>query len=299
MTSVLAYFTGAVTLAAAANRWRASRTVPSQALQAFCWVLTFLGFAFLLLSNASLTFLTKFTGNLGLDKWIGNSLTLAAACSGIIMLSHLTRGLGAPEPRTWPRVIVLVISVTAMGALILSSPSANVAGFGTRNSALPTTLGYLLIYLTYLGAAMARGVLLRTRYSLPTTARHLRMGRWLMASGCITGLAYVAYKAMLAVELWLGLSAQLSASACTTVLSSMTALQIAIGGTAGAWGQSLGTWLHRRRQSYSSRQLRPLWQALCQVVPEMRSCLNLGPTQETSASGCTDASSRSATQKSL
>jgi membrane-associated phospholipid phosphatase len=267
VTSILVYTTGLITLAAAVSRARALRASPSPSLRALCWALGCLSLAYFLTADDTLTLAGRVTGNPGIALWAGNSLTLAAACAALIMLAHLARRPGAPAPRTALRIAVVLAAVTAMAALTFSGPPARTASFGAGDAASPAVLACLLIYLTCLGAALGSSLALAVRLVPRAAARHVRTALRLIGSGSATGLIYVAARAALAASPWLGLRSPAAGPALATAMSCAAGLQLTAGGTAGAWGPPLSSWVRRQQQARSYRRLQPLWQALADAVP--------------------------------
>jgi hypothetical protein len=242
---------------------------PSSTRAVSCLALFTLGLAFLSLTRPSRRILDHLTGVPALGQWLGNSLILAAACSFLILLSQFTRPLGGRQPRTRIRVIILFITVIAMGLISLGQrwkDSYDIPGPGAPGLA---ALAYLLIYLSYQGVIMAGALRLCWRFAPHIPGRSLRLGMRIVASGSLTCLVHVAYGAVFVLSRWSGLPTLGRPGVAGPLLGVFAAIQIIVGTTLDTWGPTLGrSWLWAR-QWRSYRRLRRLWAALSQAVPQI------------------------------
>lgn len=267
--SLLYYFAALLAVGAASYKTRDLIHDPrSPTLRGFCTTLYALGTAFALLAPGSRPVIDRLVGIEDFTRWIGNSCTLTAACSIQVVLSHFARRPGSPPPRLRLRVGTLAVAVLAMGVLILahrhSAPDAD--NFIDLYGNQPAIAGYLLIYLAYLGLAMADALQLSWRYAPHAPQRYLRLGLRLVATGSGTGLGYVAYKAVftllrLASEPVVGKEGIVG-----PILGLLATIQIVIGSTIGTWGPGLEERLTHWRSYW---RLRPLWRALRTAFPEI------------------------------
>lgn len=240
----------------------------SPTLWGFCSTLYALGTAFALLDNASRPVIDRLVGVEDFARWLGNSCTLIAACSIQIVLNYFTHRPGSPPPRLRLRVGLLPAAIIAMGVLIFSQRLAapDVSDFIDRYGDRPAIAGYLLIYLIYLGVAMADAVQLSLRYAPRAPQKYLRVGLRLVATGSGTGLAYVVYKSVFTLLRVTHAPVVGTEGIVGPVLGLLATIQIVIGSTIGTWGPDAEE-RYARWRSY--RRLRPLWRELRTAFPEV------------------------------
>lgn len=264
--SLVYYIAAFITLAAAGYKARGLRgATAAPTLRAFCVTLLALGLALLVLAPSSRPVLDGWLGVPLLARWLGNGLTLVAACAIQTVLAHFTRGAESPPPRTRLRVVILLLAVTAMGCLLLPARVDDEGAISYLAAGNPQVLAYLLIYLCYLGVAMADALLMAARYARHTPSRYLRLGMRLIAAGSAVGLVYVAHKIGLTVLRYIDVPTG-KAEVASPALAITASLLLVIGSTIGTWGPGVQERIAAWR---SLRRLRPLWEPLREAFPEI------------------------------
>ncbi|MFI6910333.1 MAB_1171c family putative transporter [Nonomuraea sp. NPDC050394] len=216
-------------------------------------------------------------GVLGLSRALGNCLTLIAASAGHALFILLA----AQDERALRRVrLGLTMSAAAVAAIAVLFPLSpalyGLADPYVRSTAYytatptPAEAPHTVLYLVCLGWWMTHLAIAATRYARIVSRPLLAVGTRLLAVGVLFGLAYIAAK----------LAAMIAASvgASTVVLDKVVLLlyvvaivAILTGATVPAWGQKIG--LNRLLDNLLARRdcrrLRPLWQVLHDVVPQI------------------------------
>lgn len=221
--------------------------------------------------------LDRTLGVLGLSRALGNCLTLIAGGAGHALFILLT-AQDEPAFRQVRRDLTLAAaSGAAVMALFPLTPAPyDLADQYVRSTAYytatptPAEAPHSVLYLICLGWWMVHLAVAATRYGRIVARPLLAAGTRLIAGGVLAGLAYIAAK----------LAAMIAASAGTStvvldqvvlMLYVVAILAMLIGGTVPAWGPRIGvdrlldSLLARR----DCRRLRPLWQIMYDVVPQI------------------------------
>ncbi len=219
----------------------------------------------------------------GLGRLLSNSSSLVAAFTILALLLTLSLPPQAARPKIRRWLAALLAAIAAMTLLFAIAAPPRVAGdFGGLYRTRPALLGYIAIYIAFLGTALA-GLLIRAwRYArIARHRRYLRLGLHVMAAGSILGLVYLAEKAVYVVTQWAGLPPPFSGDQhCTSLISpaqcafsvtlpTAAILLAALGATLPTWGPALEAPARRAWQARTYRRLEPLWAALYQALPQI------------------------------
>jgi hypothetical protein len=255
--------------AAAVYKARELRVDPkNRALRAFCAALATVA--------AALTIAAAHSVDTGIDRlvhvpnialWIVNSLTLVSVFNVQMFLLRFTYPPATVKTKAQPRRIVLLGAVITMLVLLSLASTQETASMAVTYSSRPAIVGYLLVYLTCLGAAFIDLLRLSLRYAKHTARRWVRAGLRLFAAGSVTALGYVAHKAVFVLCRAVTAPTLGDERTISAVLGAATVLLICVGTTIPAWGP----WLDpsTRTDYHSYRQLQPLWTALSDTFPEI------------------------------
>lgn len=270
-----------VMLGSAAYRARGLSTRPRPPdLIALVVTLATLGVSFALQAPLARAAEDELATNLG--QLLGNGTTLIAACSAAAMVLFIVEDdVAVARKRLRRRVVTLAIALIAMTVLFLLNPTA--AEKFTSPTAPLGILVYYLVYLMYLGAALADLLALIRRYAASVADPYLLVGMRIVATACAVGLLYMVGRTADIVIGYLGVdtssgplhtSYSLIEFVIAAILPSIAVLLLVIGVTFRRWAPTVGRpvrWVIRQR-SYrrSYRQLEPLWRAVHAVVPEVR-----------------------------
>jgi len=134
-----------------------------------------------------------------LGRLLSNVTTMVAAFAILALL--ITLSLPPPDARPRIRRRLLALAGCAVGIIVTfaaASPLPETLGdFGALYASRPELLGYISLYMAFLGTALAELLVLALRYARLTRGhRWLRAGLLLMGTGSVLGLAYLAEKAV-------------------------------------------------------------------------------------------------------
>jgi hypothetical protein len=203
-------------------------------------------------------------------RFVDNALTVAAAFGVQGVLNHLVHAPVLARRRMRRAVAAALGALGAMAALFVLAPVHRpVLDFAGAYGSEPLFVAYLLVYLGYLGSALAGILRLTSRYTRHAERTFLRLGLRLIEIGAGCGLLYVGYKGAYFVLLAFGHHTLGVESLVSTALAGAAALFVTIGATIPAWGQSLARTGRRLSQQHAYRRLRPLWADLTAVAPDI------------------------------
>ncbi|WP_030226864.1 MAB_1171c family putative transporter [Actinoalloteichus caeruleus] len=269
-----------VSLAAAFRAVRNLRRGPggNPGRWALVGVLGSLGFAFLVLAPATQAVLAGIYPNIG--RLLSNLGTLAAAFSAVMLLLYLAHPPEEARRRAPRRFLVFAVAELALLVLFLAADIPESRGlFGEYYSTHPTLAGYVLVYSAYLGAVLVDLAWLGLRYS-NATGGSLRIGLRVLAVGCVLGLSYVAEKLYSTTRAALEGPETGSESYCVTPFDNFgcamsvgmpaaSVLVMTVGLLLPAVAPIINRLVRAPGEWRAYRELRPLWAALYEAVPEI------------------------------
>ncbi|WP_016701183.1 MAB_1171c family putative transporter [Actinoalloteichus spitiensis] len=241
-------------------------------------VLGSLGFAFLVLAPATQAVLAGIYPNIG--RLLSNLGTLAAAFSAVMLLLYLAHPPEEARRRAPRRFLVFVVAELALIVLFFSAGIPESRGlFGEYYSTHPTLAGYVLVYSAYLGAVLVDLAWLGLRYSNATSGS-LRIGLRVLAVGCVLGLSYVAEKLYSTTRAAVVGPDAGAESYCVTPfdnfgcamsvgMPAVSVLVMTVGLLLPAVTPFVARLVRAPGEWRAYRELRPLWAALYEVVPEI------------------------------
>ncbi|MDL4813201.1 MAB_1171c family putative transporter [Actinomadura opuntiae] len=254
---------------------------PPPGLGAMCLLLAMVGIALVLISNGAQHLENELYPNLG--RLLSNLCTMVAAFAFLAHSLSVTRPPGEARVRIRGWLVALLVAVSAMtGLFVASSLPAVIGSFAPfyRNS--PTLAGYILIYVVFLGVALAYLAVITVRYASPAARPALRIGLRIVTVGCVLGIVYLVEKMVGVVKLWLGLDPQASgyATPCSSPLYPpgcvfavglpvLAVLALTIGMTLPAWGPAAVAPVREFRYRRTYRRLEPLWTEFAAAMPEI------------------------------
>jgi hypothetical protein len=219
-----------------------------------------------------------------IGRLLSNITTMVAAFAILALLITITYAPADARPKLRRRLAALAGSVAGLAVMFaLASPLPETYGdFGDLYRQRPALIVYIVIYIAFLGAALAELLVLAVRYA--RLARHrafLRAGLLLMAAGAVLGLAYLAEKLVYVITQIANLpppfasdddcSSLISPPQCafSVTLPITAVLLAAVGATLPVWGEALTAPWRRRRQARTFQALAPLWRALRDAFPQI------------------------------
>lgn len=201
-----------------------------------------------------------------LGHLLADSAALCTGCGTQAMLVYLTHDERAGSKLMRPRLIALVVAVTAMGTAFVVASPARLSGdlpadYGSSDFYLAYSLPYLA-YLAYIFIGITRLCWRSVREAgrVPFLAAGLR----LIAAGGSAGLLYVALRAgyiALARSTGSNRYGQAYDTVSEVLVATVTVLVIA--------GATLPSWAPRLAVYRDVRQLSPLWRALIRRYPDL------------------------------
>jgi hypothetical protein len=219
-----------------------------------------------------------------LGRLLSNITTMIAAFTILALLITLSYPLPAARPKLRRRLAGLIACILAMAGLFtIASPLPETLGdFGGLYQTRPVLLGYISIYIAFLGTALAELLVLAWRYAqLARHRRYLHAGLLLMAAGAVLGLVYLAEKTAYVITQAASLpppfasdqdcSSLLTPAQCafSITLPITAVLLAAIGATLPVWGAALETPWRHYQQARTFRALEPLWGRLRDAFPQI------------------------------
>lgn len=264
MTSALFLGVAVLVLSGATYKAVGVWTQPSRPAWAFTVALYALGVAHVLRAPVVAQPVNRAVRVPNLNVLAGNALTLIAACCVLVVLVYFTDPAGRRSRRRSRLWITLLLAVlTAMTGLFVWSLASPPADFLEHRSA--QSLAYVLIYVTYLAAAVTEACQLSVRYTRHTADQYLRVGLQMVALGSAIGLLYCFIYAYNTLAPRTQLAPLAPGVVTSAVLPVTCCALLVIGSTIGGWGPRLREWFADYR---SYRKLGPLWRALAEVAPE-------------------------------
>ena len=179
-----------------------------------------------------------------------------------------------PREQVWTRfrwrALAVAMALASMAVLFLmaSVPAERPTDFNEVYATTPYVTEFLLVFYLTFGASMAALGQLCWRYAGMVGRLWLRRGLRLVAIGTAFGLGYCVCE-MIYIGARLGGENPRAWHLAALFIAGAGAPLLCAGLTLPAWGPQLSAaraWLHSYR---SYRQLRPLWLALYQAVPEI------------------------------
>ncbi|WP_411107623.1 MAB_1171c family putative transporter [Streptomyces sp. cmx-4-9] len=172
--------------------------------------------------------------------------------------------------RLRPRHYVALAAMTAMGVLFffLVPRPREVTDFFEQNAGDGWATAYYLVFVVYLGIAMATATRLFRDSARHASARWLRTGVRLMAIGTAIGVLYTLLRAAYMTSRLAGLTdsgSDIAVGNATDALKYLAIGSILVGSSIPAFGVAWRTVQDGRHH----RQLQPLWQDLTAVAPDI------------------------------
>lgn len=215
----------------------------------------------------------RLSGVANLSRLLGHMLVLTAAWAVQVYLIQLNYPDERGRWRIQRRASTLLGAVALLVMFFALAPVHREAvDFWGRYQRAPYILEYRLVFVGYLGWALATVVRLCWRYAgiteHPATAAGLR----LVAIGGLLGLVYCVHEGLRVAASALGITnTLLDSNLVTQTLIAMGVGLMVIGSTVPAWGPRVGipelvAWFRRYR---AYRHLYPLWHALYGASPDI------------------------------
>ncbi|MGH3823723.1 MAG: MAB_1171c family putative transporter [Pseudonocardiaceae bacterium] len=235
-----------------------------------------LGLAFVFLAPTTQALESALVPSLG--RLLSNVCTLVAAFGCLHLMLYVSHPPEQVPAKVQVRLITLLIAIAVMVVMFFaSSPPTGIGIFTGLYRSQPTLAVYVLIYASYLGFAMVDLAALALR-SVRGARAWLRLGMILIAVGCLLAVGYLIEKLISVVsELVTGSTAEpYCSSAFATVdctfavgMPALAVLLIVLGTTLPTLGPRLEHLARGFRHRRSLRRLRPLWESLHEVLPDL------------------------------
>ncbi|MFD0855721.1 MAB_1171c family putative transporter, partial [Actinomadura adrarensis] len=217
-------------------------------LGATCLLLVAMGSALILISDGAQRVENTVYPNLG--RLLSNLCTMVTAFAIVSHVGSLTRPPGKAQERIRRWRVALLVSMSAMTGLFVTSGLPPIVGdFGPWYHDHPALVGYILIFVVFLGWAFVDLAVLTVRYASPAAPPALRAGLRVVTVGCVLGIIYLAEKSVVVLAQGMGLDPPVSGhdQPCPSPvqplgcvfsvgLPVLAALAITIGMTLPAWG---------------------------------------------------------------
>jgi len=246
-----------------------------------CLLLVTVGMALVLISDGAQRAENAVYPNLG--RLLSNLCTTVAAFTILAYLLSVTCPQGEARVRIRRWLVVLLAAVSAMTGLFVSSPLPPVIGdFGPLYHDRPALVGYILIFVVFMGWAFTGLLVITVRYAGPAARPALSAGLRIVTVGCVLVIVYLVEKTVMVVTQWLRLDplvpghdqpcpSPLHPPGCvfSVGLPVLAALAITIGMTLPAWGPSAAAPVRWLRYWRTYRRLDPLWRALAAEMPQI------------------------------
>ncbi|MDX2544620.1 MAB_1171c family putative transporter [Streptomyces sp. WI04-05B] len=204
-------------------------------------------------------------------RLLSNSASLAAATSVLAVSFQVNLEPAEARRRIRLRLVLLAASVFGMTVLFTFEQM-------THRSPQVYAL-YLLLFISYLGFAIADFLRQALRQSKSTRRNSVRIGLRLAAVGCVFALVYAAYKVTVLFSLGLGLQLVPDHARCSSLVSApcvfsvtspaIAVLLICLGLTLPAVVYPISQARRHRWEVRSFDALGPLWQDLSAAMPEI------------------------------
>lgn len=215
----------------------------------------------------------RLAGVANLSRLLGHVLVLTAAWAVQVYLIQLNYPDERGRWRVQRRASTLLGTVALLVMFFALAPVHREAlDFWGRYQRAPYILEYRLVFVAYLGWALATVVHLCWRYAgitdHPATATGLR----LVAIGGFIGLVYCVHEGLRVMASAIGVTnGVLDSNLVTQILIATGVGLMVIGSTMPAWGPRVGvpelvSWFRRYR---AYRHLYPLWHALYEASPDI------------------------------
>jgi hypothetical protein len=219
-----------------------------------------------------------------LGRLLSNVTTMIAAFAILALLITLSLPLPDARPRIRLRLLALAGCVAGMIlTFAAASPLPETLGdFGGLYAARPELLGYITLFMAFLGTALAELLILAWRYArLARGHWWLRAGLLLMCTGSVLGLIYIAEKAVYVFTQATHLPPPFSSDqGCQSLLTPpqcafsitlpITAVFLAAtGATLPVWGPALAAPFRYYRTGRTLQSLRPLWEDITMAFPQV------------------------------
>ncbi|MBO2455160.1 hypothetical protein J4573_49300 [Actinomadura barringtoniae] len=243
--------------------WRPGRP---EALPALCAALGALTLATLLFAPSIREFIDRTSQLPGFARWAANSFGIMTSCALQIMTMRFIHGA---KPGVRSRQVVAVVTVVAMGLLLLPQRLPDGPEFVTEYATNPAVAVYFMLTTAYVLVVASDLAQLTFRYSRHTRMRYLRLGMQLVGWGAILAIAYAAYREATVIAGLMGEDLPGDEQVITQVLAVPGGVLTVLGASLATWGPGMLAPFQRMRQRRAVRRLRPMWQALTEVVPDV------------------------------
>lgn len=272
LNDVLANGPAVLAWAAVAYQLPALRRSPDDpAARAYLLTLCALASALTVLAHPVYFALDRLIGIPNLARLLGHSCILVTSWAVQALLLHLNFARDVAEARIRQLSVALAFSLVLMSLLFGLAPvDEETIQFMSKYADAPYILEYWLIFLSYLGVALANVVRLDLSYAAMTDNPSLKLGLRTVALGGVVGLGYVANEGIYVVGRQVSLAYPFGdKDMVTTVLVAGGTSLMIVGSTMPAWGPVVGIpmvwhWVDRYR---TLRRLYPLWKALYESSP--------------------------------
>ncbi|MEU1734775.1 MAB_1171c family putative transporter [Streptosporangium sp. NPDC020145] len=214
------------------------------------------------------------TGVDGLGRWMAFSLILYSVAAFWTVVSYLTHRPGGPSPRPRVRAFWVLCATSTMGVLLIGSGTRDDVGasFLAVYGGNPLVVGCYTVFIGYIAIVLVATLRAAGRYRKYTRRRYLRVGMELLLAGGVFGMAYCLYLGATVVTSYLHLPLPLGATTyAATYLGFGTVVLFLAGPTISVWGPRLTAPLRAVAQRRALRRLHPLWLALTDAMPYLRS----------------------------
>lgn len=265
--SVFFYFLALACWGGAACRLIGARGKRNSPAMRATWVtLVLLGLAFAVLPESSCPLIDSLTGVSCSARWFGNSCTLGAAFSIQSVFGRFANQGELATRVARARLACFFAVIFMMALLIFSAQPRDDADFIEVNANIGAVLGYLLLYLSYLGVVMAEAFRETLRFAPQVGSAALRLGLRLIAIGSAFGVVCCLFKALVAVSVFLGSSGLYREEIVGPMLGLLAGAHIVAGLTVASLGPGIADAI---RQHMALRRLEPMWKELTQAIPEV------------------------------
>lgn len=213
-----------------------------------------------------------------LGRLLSNVCALIAAFGWQHLLLYVRHPAQHVRARARTRLITLLVAITVMAVMFFaSSPPPGIGIFTGLYRSQPTLAGYTMVFTSYLAFAVVDLAVLALS-SIRGARAWLRLGMILTAAGCLVATGYLIEKVISVVnELLTGSPAEpycpsaFATLGCTFAVGmpALAALLLILGTTLPTLGPRLEHLIRSLWHRRCLRRLRPLWENLHEVLPEI------------------------------
>ncbi|QES47231.1 hypothetical protein DEJ50_04670 [Streptomyces venezuelae] len=202
----------------------------------------------------------------GLQSFTNLPVHMLSLCAMAAFFEFVRESTGGRHPSgAWPRWTLLGIAEVGLAATFLNAPLPDGETDLVTQTHVPMLQAYWTFFLSYIVFGVVSALRLCWRYGRLASPGPSRTSMTLLGIGSCLGLLYVLHRLAYLVAAIAGWHNTAGVTATTQVLLGCTLAAL----MAGMSWPTLADRLRRRRLRRDARALRPLWERLTEVTPEV------------------------------